>query len=196
MPTKWEKKTKKVVDGKEVEETETIDYMSYRTVYVYDVSQTEGEPIPMECKTIDSNNMGEFFEKLKCFSKFPVYEKELNGGLCGYYSPKEKAISLNKKLSIDDKVSTLLHELAHGLYDDFDYKKDKNLSEIFVESIAFIVADYFGLDTSMCSFRYITKYAKGDPKVIIDMGNKIQKCSKQFIEQIENFEMQELQIAA
>lgn len=191
MPKKGEKKTKKIVNGKEIEEIETYDYMSYRTVYVYDISQTTGDDFPLQIKTIDSENMGEFYDKLKCFSKYPIYEKELNINLHGYYSPTQKSITLNKKLSLDDKVATLLHELVHGLYDDFDYKTNKDLSEVFVESIAFIVADYFGLDTSMCSFRYITKYAKGDPKVVIELGNKIQKCSKEFIEQIENFEVQE-----
>ena len=86
--------------------------------------------------------------------------------------------------------------MAHSIYDDFDYKKDKDLSEIFVESIAYIVADHFGLDTSMCSFNYITQYANGDPKVVIDLGSKIQKCANEFINNLEKFEMQELQLAA
>lgn len=195
MP-KGEKKVKKIVDGKEVEETETYEYMSYRDVYVYDISQTTGEPIPMESKNINSDSMADFYEKLKNFSKFPVYEKNLDGTLKGYYSPNRNEIVLKKLLSPNDKASVLLHELAHGLYDDFDYETDRNLSEVFVESIAFIVADYFLLDTSLCSFNYITKWANGDPKIVIDLGNKVQKCAKKFIEEIENFEMQEIQLVA
>lgn len=196
MPKNWQKKVKKIVDGKEVEEIENHNYMSYTSVYVYDISQTIGEPIPMECKDINNNNMSYFYEKLKNFSQFPVYEKDLDGAMQGYYSPSKKEIVLKKSLSIDDKASVLLHELAHGLYDDFDYKTDRNLSEVFVESIAFIVADYFGLDTSLCSFNYITKWAKGDPKVVLDLGSKIQKCANQFIQNIEKFEMQEIELAA
>lgn len=196
MPKKWQKTVKKVVDGKEVEETETYDYMSYRNVFVYDISQTVGKPIPMESKNINSNSMISFYEKLKNFSKFPIYEQDLEGTTKGYYSPSKNKIVLKKSLSPNDKASVLLHELAHGLYDDFDYKENRNLSEVFVESIAFIVADYFGLDTSLCSFNYITKWTDGDPKIVIDLGKKIQKCAKQFIEKIENFEMQEFEIAA
>ena len=99
-------------------------------------------------------------------------------------------------MSTDDKVAVLLHELAHGLYDDFDYKTNRNLSEVFVESIAYLVADYFGLDTSRCSFNYITQWAKGDPKVVIDLGSKVKKCANQFIQEIENFEMQEVKLVA
>ena len=103
---------------------------------------------------------------------------------------------LEKSLSNDDKVSVLLHELTHALYDDFDYKKDRNLSETFVESVAFIVADYFGLDTSMCSFNYITGWADGDIKVILDLGTKIQKTADSFINQLEKeFESKNIRIA-
>ena len=140
--------------------------------------------------------MSNFYEKLKSFSQFPVYEKDLEGSLKGYYAPTKKEIVLKKSLSIDDKTAVLLHELAHGLYDDFEYKTDRNLSEVFVESIAYIVADHFGLDTSLCSFNYIAQWAKGEPKIILDLGSKIQKCANQFIKNIEKFEMQEIELAA
>lgn len=196
MPAQGKTKVKKIVDGKEVEEEQTYNYIAYKSVYVYDISQTIGEPIPLEVKFLDSKNMGSFFDKLKQFSKFPVYEKELEQGVKGYYSPKHKEISIEKRMSIDAKTAVLLHELTHGLYDDFDYKTDKNLSETFVESVAYIVADYFGLDNSMCSFNYVVKYAKGNPKILIDLGTKIKTCASELIKDIEDFEVQEEQLAA
>ena len=108
--------------------------------------------------------------------------------------PKVIGLKKSKKLlSIDDKVSVLLHELTHAFYDDFDYKEDRNLSETYVESVAFIVADYFDLDTSLCSFNYITRYSKGDADIIVELGPKIKKCANDFIKQIEDFEVQEKQ---
>ena len=196
IPRKYKQKVLEVVDGEEVETTKMIEYNAYRYVYVYDISQTTGEPIPLENTTINNNEMTDFYEKLKIFSKFPVYEKNLYSGLDGYYSPSENKIVINENLSIDDKTAVLLHELAHGLYDDFDYQSDRNLSEVFVESIAYIVADHFGLDTSRCSFNYIAKWAKGDPKVVIELGSKIQKCANHFIKELEKFEMQELELVA
>lgn len=196
MPAQGKTKVKKVIDGKEVEEEQTYNYIAYKQVYVYDISQTVGKPIPLQIKMLDSENMGSFFDKLKQFSKFPIYEENLYGGLKGFYSPKNKTITIDKKLSIDAKVAVLLHELTHGIYDDFDYKTDKNLSETFVESVAYIVADYFGLDNSMCSFNYITKYANGNPNILIDLGTKIKKCASEFIKDIEEFEVQEEQLVA
>ena len=196
IPRQYSKKVKKVENGEEIETTETYQYNYYRYVYVYDISQTTGEEIPLESHNINTNEMSNFYQKLKSFSEFPVYEKDLEGSLKGYYAPTKKEIVLKKSLSIDDKTAVLLHELAHGLYDDFEYKTDRNLSEVFVESIAYIVADNFGLDTSLCSFNYITKWAKGDPKIVLELGNKIQKCANQFIKNIEEFEMQETELAA
>lgn len=196
IPRKYNKKVTKIKDGEEVEEVETYEYNSYRYVYVYDVSQTVGENLPLQIQSNNGQDMAFFYEKLKNFSKVPVFEENLQGGLQGYYSEKNQKIVIKKDASLNDKAATLLHELAHCLYDDFDYKTNKDLSEVFVESIAYIVADHFGLDTSMCSFNYITQYANGDPKVVIDLGTKIQKCANQFIDSIEQFEMQELLLAA
>ena len=196
IPRKYSKKVKKIENGEEIETVETYQYNYYRYVYVYDISQTTGEEIPLKSHNINKNEMAYFYEKLKKFSRFPIYEENLYGNLKGYYNPSKKNIVLKKSLSTDDKVAVLLHELSHGLYDDFDYKTDRNLSEIFVESIAYIVAEYFGLDTSLCSFNYITKWANCDPKMVLDLGNKIQKCANQFIKDIEKFEMQEIELVA
>lgn len=176
-----------MLDDKEKKsEEKTIEYFTYRPTYVFDISQTVGEPMPLEDKRLKSNNMKEFFDFLKSFSPYPIIEEQLYGTTQGYWSLQNKHIVLRKDLSIDDKVATLLHELTHAFYDDFDYKENRNLSETFVESVAFIVADYFGLDTSMCSFNYITSWAEGDIKVILELGDKIQKVANSFIKNLEN----------
>ena len=196
IPKSYTRKIKKVEDGKEIEKTEVVHYNWYKYVYVFDISQTEGKAIPLQSRNIDSNDMAYFYDKLKNFSNYSVVEKELTNGIKGFYHTKKRYIAIEKSLSLNDKAAVLLHELSHALFDDFDYSKDRDLSEIFVESIAFIVADHFGLDTSLCSFNYILKWAKGEPKKVIELGNKIQKCSNKFIKDIEEFEMQELQLAA
>ena len=196
IPKYYERKVKKVENGEEIEVIEKEKYFWYTSAYVYDISQTYGEDIPMQDGAIIGENMKEFYEKLKVFSRFPIIEEEMYGTTQGYYSNKKQIIALKKGLDINRKTAVLLHELAHGLYDDFDYKTDRNLSEVFVESIAYMVADYFGLDTSMCSFNYITDWANGDPKTVIELGTKIQKCANEFIEEIANFEIQEQVIAA
>lgn len=167
-------------------DTKQIEYFTYRPTYVFDISDTVGKPLPLETKKIDNDSMAEFFEFLKEYSPYPIIEDELYGGCNGYWSSNKKQIVLKKWLSIDDKTSVLLHELTHALYDDFNYKEDRDLSETFVESVAYIVADYFGLDTSMCSFSYITGWANGDIKKVLELGDKIQKSANDFIKKLED----------
>lgn len=196
VPHNYTKKIKTIENGEEIEKNETIQYTSYRYVFVYDISQTTGKPIPLESKDINCDDMANFYEILKKFSKVPVFEQSIKGSAKGYFSPKENKIVIRNTLSPNDKAAVLLHEISHSLYDDFDYSKDRDLSEVFVESITYIVAEHFGLDTSCCSFNYIIKWAKGEPQKVIDLGNKIQKCAKQFINELENFEMQEQELVA
>ena len=151
------------------------------------MSQTTGEDIPLKTQNLNNDDMAYFYDILKSFCNLPILEEEMNGSKKGYYNPKKQYIAIKSSLSFNDKAAVLLHELAHALYDDFDYSKDRNLSEVFVESIAYIVADHFGLDTSPCSFNYIIKWAEGDPNIILDLGNKIQKCANEFIEKLEEF---------
>ena len=196
IPRQYDKKVKVIEDGKEIEKVETIKYNTYRYVYVYDISHTKGKAIPLQSQNINSNDMGYLYERLISFSHIPVIEKKLTGGCKGYYDEKKQEIAIKNTLSLNDKAAVLLHELTHSLYDDFDYSKDRDLSEVFVESVAYIVADHFGLDTSFCSFNYIIKWAKGDPKTVLELGSKIQTCANLFIEKIEKFEVQELKLVA
>lgn len=151
-------------------------------------------PIPRQydkkVKTIENGEEIEKVETVKYNAYRYVYVYDIS-------HTTGKAIPLqSKRINCDDKASVLVHEITHSLYDDFDYSKDRDLSEVFVESVAYIVADYFGLDTSHCSFNYIIKWAKGETKTVLELGGKIQKCANEFIEKLENFEMQELQLAA
>lgn len=195
IPRKYNKKVKAIEDGEGIEKIETVKYNAYRYVYVYDISHTKGAAIPLQTQDINSNDMGYLYEKLTSFSHIPVIEKELTGGLRGYYSEKNQEIVIKNNMSLNDKAAVLLHELTHSLYDDFDYSKDRNLSEVFVESVAYIVANHFGLDTSPCSFNYIIKWSKGEPKTVLELGSKIQTCANSFIEKLEKYEMQELKLA-
>lgn len=186
------RKYTKIIEGQDSllddnNKEQEVEYMTYRYTYVYDISQTVGKPLPLENNALNSDNKKEFYKFLKTFSPYKIEEEDIFGTAKGYWIEKEQKIIIKKSLSIDDKVSVLLHELTHAFYDDFDYKEDKNLSETFVESVAYIVADYFDLDTSLCSFEYIASWVGEDTKIILELGDKIQKCANSFIKKLEEF---------
>lgn len=190
-----QKYEKKVLDNDE-EKREVIEYITYRATYVYDISQTTGKKLPFENEVMNTNIKNDLFYNLCAFSPFQIKENEGLGKVQGYWNPKEKYIVLNKMLSIDDKASTLLHELTHAFYDDFNYKSERNLSETFVESVAYIVADHLGLDTSNCSFKYILSWIDGDINILLELGEKIQKTANEFIKRLENYmEIENIKVA-
>jgi len=184
------------VEGKEEKERnedgtkEIIDGIGFRRVAVFDIKDTYikkgGQKVPFIEDVIDSDTTKDFYDILVGISPVPVMSSLIIGGAKGFYSKSGKRIVLNKDLSQDDKTAVLIHELCHCLYDDFDYCKDRNKSEVFVESVAFLVADYFNFDTSMCSFGYITNWARNDIKNFMSLSDKIKDTADEFINLIKS----------
>lgn len=186
MPYKVKKDTKE----EQSEENETLMLVKYGWTIVYDISDTyirEGEKeIPLfDDIKLNASSSEELYNALLQVSPVKVDIESTGNGSDGYYSKSENKIVLSPIQSEDDKTATLLHEISHALYDDFDYSNERDLSEIFVESVAYITADYFGLNTSKCSFSYITKWSKGEPKKLLKLGKKIQESSDKLINRIE-----------
>lgn len=179
---------------------EIIEGISYKRVAVYDIGDTYikkgNKRIPILDDILENNTTEELYNTLLEISPVPVKTEEINGIQKGYYSKKEQKIVLKESLSQDDKTSVLIHELCHCLYDDFVYKTDKNKSEIFVESVAFLVADYFGFDTSTCSFSYITNWAENNIEEFMSLSNKIKETADEFIEMIKNSKYKQEKISA
>ncbi len=178
------------ITKKEKTTIETIDNIVFRRIAVFDIKDTYlkkgAKKVPFIEDSLDNNTTKNLYDILESISPVPIKIETITGGTKGYYSKKNKEIILEESLSQDDKTAVLIHELCHCLYDDFDYKVDRNKSEIFVESVAFLVADYFGFDTSICSFGYITNWAKNDIKNFLEVSNKIKEVSDEYINLIEN----------
>lgn len=195
------KKNKKIkgqqnMDGKEEKERneqgtiENIDGIRFRRVAVFDIKDTYikkgGQKIPFIEDVLNSDTTKDFYEVLVSISPVSVINSLIVGSAKGFYNKNERCIVINKDLSQDDKTAVLIHELCHCLYDDFDYCKDRNKSEVFVESVAFLVADYFNFDTSMCSFGYITTWARNDIKNFMSLSDNIKDTADEFINLIKS----------
>lgn len=193
------------VDGKEEKERnnnaiETIEGITYKRVAVYDIGDTYikkgNKRIPILDDVLENDTTGELYKSLVEISPVPIIIEEINSMKKGYYDKTNKKIVLKESLSQDDKTSVLIHELCHCLYDNFVYKTERNKSEIFVESVAFLVADHFGFDTSLCSFGYITSWAENNIKEFMRLSNKIKETADEFIELIKNSKYKQEKISA
>lgn len=187
-------------EKKESSTIEVIDNMKYKRIAVYDISDTylkKGtKPIPILEDRIEADTSRDLYNKLVYISPVPVKNETILGAAKGYYDSKGKKIVVEESLSQDDKTAVLLHELCHCLYDDFNYSTDRIQSEVFVESVAFLVADYFNLDTSICSFGYITNWIKEDIKIFMRLSNKIKDIADEYINLILNSGYKQEEIGA
>ncbi|MBR1692025.1 MAG: hypothetical protein IJ711_04545, partial [Lachnospiraceae bacterium] len=119
------------------------------------------------------------------FENFP-------GDAHGYYSHSEDRIVIQTGMSDAQTVKTGIHECAHKLLHDRNLEiatvhSDRSGREVQAESVAFIVAEHFGLDTSEYSFPYIAGWSKGKPSEELSKYlSEIQEAAKTLVTAITN----------
>lgn len=140
----------------------------YKKVTVFDISQTEGQEIKdlhlVEELKFEVKDFSSFFSALKKISPAKIELKKFKDNKKGCYIPKQNKIFIKKGMSKSQTIKTVLHEIAHAkLHNDNAIKNrgktTRNQEEVEAESIAYIVATYFGIDTSEYSFAYIATWS-------------------------------------
>lgn len=182
---------KRIVQVKQDDGTVVDDerrWMSFRSVNVFDVSQTEGEPLPFLNYRAEGDDKG-VVEILESFAK----EK----GIDLQYIPQEelgsaKGMSLGGKIKVLDslqgitRASTLTHEIAHELLHQEksismlqDVEHCRSIREIEAEGTAFVVLSALGFDMQNSSF-YLASWL-GDSKKVKDSLKNISSASKEIL---------------
>lgn len=156
-------------DGKPIKEQTEKVLMGFKTVNVFDISQTEGEPLPEIVHKLDGTVSGytDFLDALKQFSPVPIDFKSIEGSANGYYHLTDKNIVIDNGMSQTMNCKTAIHEITHALLHDRDNGLEKNnipdreTKEVQAESVAFTVCQYYGIDSSEYSFGYIAGWSSG-----------------------------------
>lgn len=185
------------------EETE-VTIPAFRAVSVFDVSQTDGKPIPeLEVNELLSTVEGyeDFIQALMNISPVPIAFEDIPGDSKGYFSTAEKRIAVQENMSESQTLKTMVHEVAHSMLHDKEVNqsmdipvKDRNTKEVEAESVAFTVCQHFGIDTSDYSFGYIAGWSSGrNMKELKSSLDTIRKTASELITGIEGA-MQELQL--
>lgn len=151
-------------NGKQVTETVTREFQGFRPAYVFDVSQTSGDPLPT-LATMLSGGV-EDFENMKdiliAISPVPISFEKITGGANGYFSSATQSIVVKEGMSELQTIKTMIHEIAHATlgHGGKDDKWDRETKEVQAESVAYWVTQMVGLDTSDYSFGYISGWSK------------------------------------
>ena len=160
-------------DGKPVTEVQEIQVPAFKIVSVFDVSQTEGEPLPsigVEELNGSVERYGEFFKALEQTSPVPIGFEDIPGGSHGYYHLTEKRIAIQEGMSELQTLKTAIHEIAHSKLHAIDPeapaieqgdRPDSRTREVQAESVAYAVCQHYGLDTSDYSFGYVAGWSSG-----------------------------------
>ena len=184
-------------DGNTITEEKEVQIPMFRPVKVFDVSQTDGKPLPERVQSPVAELTGNvehyeaFMEALRRISPVPIEMKPLSNDLDGFFSPSKQSITLRDGMSEVQTVCAAVHEIAHSKLHDYakqpnSQPKDSSTEEIEAESIAYTVCAYFGIETSANSFGYVATWSKDkDLKAFKDSLDTIRKTSSELISGVE-----------
>lgn len=172
-------------DGKPVMEKVTRQVPSYVPVSVFDVSQTEGEPLPQLVNELNGSVEAyqDLMQAIRDVSPFPVSFEEIQGGAKGFCDPVTQRIVIQQGMSEAQSVKTAIHEVTHAdlhapeqnliLAD----RTDRRTREIEAESTAFVVCEHYGIDTSDYTFPYLASWSSS--KELAELQSSLETIQKQ-----------------
>ena len=191
-------------DGMPQTEKVEIKIPAFRAVSVFDVSQTDGEPLPeLEAKELLSTVEGyeDFIKAVTYVAPAPIGFEDIPGDSKGYFNIEENRIAVQEGMSESQTLKTMVHETAHSMLHNKEVNKenipapakDRNTKEVEAESIAFTVCNHFGIDTSDYSFGYIAGWSSGkDMKELKSSLDTIRRTASELITGIEE-QLREIQ---
>jgi len=173
-----------IVSG-EVEEVEETILIGFKTVYVWDISQTEGEELTLN---IYNPLKGEAPEDL-----ITAVEKYISSlgylvvyGDCGkaegYVQNSKKVVYINLNREPITRLATLVHELAHIILEP----ATKDEEEFEAESVSYVILKTFGIDTGQAAFPYITIWHP-TLKDFLERAEKVRRASNIILENLEKY---------
>ena len=165
-------------EGKIIMEEREVEIPMFRPVKVFDVSQTDGKPLPELASSLSGNvqNYEAFMEALRRSAPVPLSVEPMAENMDGYFSPDQQRIAIREGMSEVQTVSAAVHEIAHSKLHNYakaqeeaaragdkepPKKKDRNTEEVEAESISYAVCQYYGIQTGENSFGYIANWSQG-----------------------------------
>ena len=178
----------------EAGESESINGVFFKAVHVFDVAQTDGKELPdVDCPIVDSDASAllNSLERVALKRSIAVKFEALDGKGFGYATDKGASIVIDNTHPTGQQAKTFAHELAHcALHfgkSDGATTLTRNMAELEAESIAYVVCQHFGLDTTIRSSAYIALW-QGDSKGLRASLERIASTARAIIDDVESLE--------
>lgn len=194
--TKLDEKGRPVfdADGEPVKEKVEVTIRAFKVVKTFDLSQTDGKELPtIGPSELVGNIEGypKLLQAIQEISPVPVSFELIDGDAKGFYHLEDKKIVVQDGMSEVQTIKTLLHEMAHQkLHDKDNVPEAKDISrngkEVEAESVAYVVCQHYGINTSDYSFSYVAGWSEGKetPELKASL-DKIRQTASEFIYQID-----------
>ena len=162
-------------------------YTSFKLVPVFDVSQTSGKELAKPIYDLEGTyeDYGNLYKSAKEVSEangVPLSFSNDTGTANGYFSPKDNHIVIKQGMSEQQTLKTIFHEMAHSDLHNLEKLQEaplkRSTAELQAESVAFVVASHYGLDTSEYSFGYLATWSQ-DPEGLSDLEAQIKIVQKE-----------------
>lgn len=151
--------------GKPVVEKKEVEYRGFHVAKVFDISQTEGKPLPeLVTDLVDPvEGYDDYLDAIKSISPVPIRFGQIDSGAKGYYSARKQEIVVQRGMSEEQTIKTAVHEVAHARlgHGGPGDTTDRQTKEIQAESVAYVTCKALGLDTGEYSFGYIAGWSEG-----------------------------------
>ena len=161
--------------------------VSFRPVYVFDISQTDGDPLPeVEVPDVETaaDTLLASLERVAAKRGIAINYTTLDAGYFGV--SKGGTIDLATGHATGQSAKTLAHELAHEAM----HKRDRpdgltrTIAELEAESVAYVVCSHFGLDVEVRASRYIAQW-DGDAKALRESLDRIATTARDIIDDVD-----------
>ena len=185
-------------NGNPTKELAFVRRQSFKVTYVYDISQTEGKELPTYGINELSGNVDYYQSLLNAITELspvPIYFREAPPYGKGCYHHLDQCIYINEGMSQIQTIKTAIHETSHAKLHAIPVvdgklsgaqEKDKRTIEVEAESIAYVVCQHFGIDTSEYSFPYVTSWSHSKDMTELKASlDCISKTAAKFIDDIE-----------
>jgi antirestriction protein ArdC len=163
---------------------ESLKVLGFRSVNVFDVSQTDGKELPLPSRLltgeVDEQLMSELVRAARNFD-FSVEFGDAHGAN-GFIVGKEIVVEAQRQPT--QQVKTLLHEMAHGLlHSTSEVLRDQD--EVEAESVAYVVCHHLGIDSSDYSFGYVATWGRENPDAVLQSADRIAGAARKIIQALE-----------
>jgi len=151
----------------------------FKTVPVFDVSQTEGQPLPQLCRRLTGDDELGYFKQLVLTAEgfgYRVEDADLAAPTNGDCTFELRRIRIDIGNDPIQRVKTLAHELAHALL--HEHEEDPARAELEAESVAYCVCAALGIDSGDYSFGYLAGWAGGGDQALTALAASAERIQR------------------